>query len=169
MQSAALTPSEKLKRVPLPSYGKSKLCSTPPASQRAHAALERSEELRSTSLSAPDLGLNNGGLRLLRKQECAARCLAGSWLRAAIGTESSLSASTLILINRSTATVPPRSSPEHSQPLPRHRSSVSSAPAAGNKAKSCADLEQLRWLQPSSRHPGRPSCTQPRAQKRGCA
>lgn len=55
------------------------------------------------------------GLPLLGKQERTRRCLTGSWLVAAIGTESSLSARTLILISRSTATVPPCSSPEHSQ------------------------------------------------------
>lgn len=58
MQSAALTPSEQLKRAPLPRQRKSKLSSIPPASKRAHAALKRLGELRGTSLRAPDLGLS---------------------------------------------------------------------------------------------------------------
>lgn len=102
-------------------------------SKHAHAVVRRCGELHSTSFSALNLRLNERALQLLGKQECAARCLAGSWLIIAIGAESSLSASTLILINRSTATVPPCRSPEHSQPLLHRCSSISTISTAGEK------------------------------------
>lgn len=104
-------------------------------SKHAHAVVRHWGELHSTSFSALNLGLKERALQLLRKQECAAHCLAGSWLIIAIGAESSLSASTLILINRSTATVPPCRSPEHSQPLLHRCFSISTISTAGEKAQ----------------------------------
>lgn len=165
IQSSALTPSKKMKIV-LPQQSPSKPPSTLPAgTEMLGRAAQHPPFYCSTPFftAAPFFLLprapfcaaspmrSGRGLPLLRKQERTPRCLAGSWLIIAIGAESSLSASTLILINRSTATVPPCSSPEHSQPslafAALSRAGSLAAPT-GVRAKSCTDPGQLHAAAP---------------------
>lgn len=96
----------KAKTIPLPREHKTKIWRIPAAEQVSPGALRGLGSCADPNF-CPEPQAARQRLQLLRKQECAARCLAGSWLVTAIGAESSLSASTLILINRSTATVPP--------------------------------------------------------------
>lgn len=103
-----------------------------------------------TPLRAP---AQRWGLQLLGKQERTRRCLTGSWHVAAIGTESSLSARTLILISRSTATVPPCSSPEHSQrllplaALQPHSSRDSSCICLGRGHPAASGIPHFFWAE----------------------
>lgn len=138
----------KAKTVPLPGEHTTKLWSIPRAGQGSPGALKRLGSCADPTFCLEPQAARQR-LQVLRKQECAAFCLAGSWLLTATGSESSLSASTLILINRSTATVPPCSSPEHSQPLLCCCSSSTVVPNMGKKSKSCTQTEGLHWLQPS--------------------